>query len=101
MAKHRVTAAPFTTDAVLKVMHQHINPSVGLVFIPPVVAHFTEQIGSGVPSVREVWDKLLTLSRAGRIELRPEGGLNRLSSYQLYLAPPGPQKTRLTWARLL
>jgi hypothetical protein len=47
-------------------------------------------------------DALELLMRAARrelIELRPEGGLGRLSEEELALCPPGPAGTRLSWAR--
>lgn len=37
----------------------------------------------------------------GSIELRPDGGRGRFTKDQLESAPPGPDGSRLLWARLL
>jgi len=44
-------------------------------------------------------EALLTAAHSSLLELRPEGGINRLSPEELSLCPPGPQGTRLSWAR--
>jgi hypothetical protein len=35
----------------------------------------------------------------GLLELRPEGGIHRLSDEELAACPEGPHGTRLSWAR--
>lgn len=82
-------------DQVLAELPRHVRASVGLVFVPSAVRALEAH---GVEAVQAA---LLAAHRAGRIELQPEGGLNRLSREELALCPPGPQGTRLSWARLL
>ena len=42
---------------------------------------------------------LLAAAMAGFLELRPEGGIKRLSEQELLVCPEGPHGTRLSWAR--
>jgi len=46
-------------------------------------------------------EMLLLAASRELVELRPEGGLGRLTPEDLELCPPGPARTRLSWARLL
>lgn len=80
---------------VLAELARHVRPTVGLAYVPAAVRALA---GLGVPQVHAA---LLDAARAGRIELQPESGLGRLSAEELDLCPPGPQGTRLSWARLL
>jgi hypothetical protein len=66
----------------------------GLSFVPAVVRRLNRAM-----AVSAAHDLLLTAARREVIELRPEGGLGRLSSEELALCPPGPAGTRLSWAR--
>jgi hypothetical protein len=68
----------------------------GLSFVPALMARLLPQMPVAV--AHEV---LLTAARKEVIELRPEGGLGRLSNEELRLCPPGPGGTRLSWARRL
>lgn len=74
---------------------RHVRPAVGLSFVPDAVKALASH------GVEKVHAALLDAARAGEIELRPESGLNRISSDDLALAPPGPHGTRLTWARIV
>jgi hypothetical protein len=70
------------------------DESLGLSFIPRVVAHLGRDMG--VDAARK---SLLDAASRGLVELRPEGGLRRLNGEELELCLPGPQGTRLSWAR--
>jgi hypothetical protein len=52
-------------------------------------------------TAEEVQGELLAAHRRGEIELRPEGGIGRLSEEDSVLCPPGPGGVRLSWVRLL
>jgi hypothetical protein len=68
----------------------------GLSFVPAVVGRLAPTVDAGAAV------KLL-LSAAERelLELRPEGGIGRLSEAELSVCPAGPHGTRLSWARRL
>lgn len=66
----------------------------GMSFVPAIV----HQLSAAMP-VSEALDLLMRAARRELIELRPEGGLGRLSEEELALCPPGPAGTRLSWAR--
>lgn len=66
----------------------------GMSFVPAIVRRL-----STVMSVPEALELLMRAARLELIELRPEGGLGRLSDEELMLCPPGPAGTRLSWAR--
>lgn len=68
----------------------------GLSFVPDVVRGLLPGMSAAV--AREM---LLLAANRELVELRPEGGLDRLSQEDLELCPPGPAQTRLSWARLL
>lgn len=66
----------------------------GLSFVPSIVERLRPSLTSDAAR-----DALLRAANSGVLELRPEGGINRLSAEELTLCPPGPQGTRLSWAR--
>lgn len=66
----------------------------GMSFVPAIVRQL-----SAAMTAPEALDLLLQAARRELIELRPEGGLGRLSHEELALCPPGPAGTRLSWAR--
>ena len=71
----------------------------GLVFVPDVV---TAAVEVGLASADEVPTMLVSLARGGRLELRPESGLGRLSAAERGLCPVAPDgRTPLSWARVL
>lgn len=68
----------------------------GLSFVPAIVGRLAPQIAT--PRAIE-----LLMSAAARelLELRPEGGIGRLSEAELSVCPPGPHGTKLSWVRRL
>lgn len=66
----------------------------GLSFVPAIVQRLSSDM-----AVATAQEALLSAARRELIELRPEGGLGRLSSEELALCPPGPAGSRLSWAR--
>jgi hypothetical protein len=66
----------------------------GLSFVPVIIRRLSQ-----VMALPVAHDVLLSAARRELIELRPEGGLGRLSEEELSLCPPGPAGTRLSWAR--
>lgn len=68
----------------------------GLSFVPAVV-------GRLAPALEASTAVKLLLAAAERelLELRPEGGIGRLSEAELSVCPAGPHGTRLSWARRL
>jgi hypothetical protein len=68
----------------------------GLSFVPRLVQRLIPHMPAAVAH-----QVLLTAARDELIELRPEGGLARLTEEELELCPPGPGGTRLSWARRL
>ncbi len=70
------------------------DPRSGLSFVPAIVAKLHADLDA-----ERVTAALLEAAQDGLLELRPEGGIGRLSPKELSLCPPGPQGTRLSWAR--
>ena len=70
--------------------------STGLSFVPAVVGRLAPGLSASA-AVR----LLLTAAERELLELRPEGGIGRLSEAELSVCPPGPHDTRLSWARRL
>jgi hypothetical protein len=68
----------------------------GLSFVPAVVGRLAPKV-SATAAVK----LLLTAAERELLELRPEGGIGRLSEAELSVCPPGPHDTRLSWARRL
>jgi len=80
---------------VVAVLRHHVRESTGLAFVPDLVRALSHR---GVDAVHAA---LVEAARTGRIELQPESGMGRLNAEELDLCPPGPQGTRLSWARIL
>lgn len=78
----------------LLAVEQERDPALGMSFVPAVI----HALGPGVV-VSEALALLLSAARDGMIELRPEGGLDRLTPEESALCPPGPHGTKLSWAR--
>lgn len=89
------TPQAVSPDVVVSELTRHVRPTVGLSYIPDAVRALAAH---GVAAVHSA---LIDAAKAGRIELQPESGLNRLSQAELELCPPGPQGTRLSWARVV
>ncbi|HET9960502.1 MAG TPA: hypothetical protein VFQ61_38795 [Polyangiaceae bacterium] len=70
------------------------DPGTGLSFVPAIVATLSPDLKPEAASAL-----LFSAAQAGLLELRPEGGIQRLSDEELAVCPPGPQGTRLSWAR--
>ncbi|MEY2929601.1 MAG: hypothetical protein RL033_350 [Pseudomonadota bacterium] len=70
--------------------------NTGLSFVPDVVRRLLPAMPAAVAR-----SMLLLAANRELVELRPEGGLGRLTAEDLELCPPGPAQTRLSWARLL
>jgi hypothetical protein len=68
----------------------------GLSFVPAVVGRLAPELESSA-AVK----LLLTAAERELLELRPEGGIGRLSEAELAVCPSGPHGTRLSWARRL
>lgn len=68
----------------------------GLTSVPGLV----RALGGADAKVRAaIHAELLRGARAGRLELRPESGMGRLTTEELALCIPGPQGTHLSWVR--
>lgn len=78
----------------LSVVEATRDPQTGLSFVPAIVATLRPQLGAETTT-----DVLLAAAMDGLLELRPEGGINRLSEQELSVCPEGPQGTRLSWVR--
>ena len=81
-------------SSVLSAVEATRDAQTGLSFVPSIVARLRPGLTSDAAR-----DALLKAASGGFLELRPEGGINRLSAEELTLCPPGPQGTRLSWAR--
>jgi hypothetical protein len=99
---HASTSAPRAAPpiggraAVLDALEATRDERTGLSFVPRVI----QRLLSDRP-LTAAHEMLLAAAREELIELRPEGGLGRLTSEELLLCPPGPGGTRLSWARRL
>lgn len=83
-----------TMERVLAALDATTDDRMGMSFVPQIVARLRPQIDAKV--VREA---LSDAAAGGLIELRPEGGLGRLTQEELDACLEGPQGTRLSWAR--
>jgi hypothetical protein len=87
---------PTAVDRVLQTVDSVRDSKTGLSFIPKVIAQLSNTMDTTTAT-----RALLQAAEHDLLELRPEGGLARLSQAELALCPPGPQGTRLSWARRL
>jgi hypothetical protein len=81
-------------DVVLRAVDAARDAKVGLSFVPKVVGLLSVNFGHATAQ-----KALLEAASRGFVELRPEGGLGRLSEAERMACPEGPQGTRLSWAR--
>ena len=95
-------AALFLDDATetMRVARGLRASAVGLIFVPTLVKAMIGRDRSA-KTVERAHTALLKAAHAGLLELRPESGLARLTADELALCVPGPQKTQLSWARVL
>jgi hypothetical protein len=91
IAKERSNAA---FQQLLSAVDATRDSNTGLSFVPAIVARLRPDLSAD--AARAVLEHA---ANSGLLELRPEGGINRLSAEELSLCPPGPQGTRLSWAR--
>lgn len=68
----------------------------GLSFVPAIVGRLAPQLAPN-----QAIALLMSAAAQELLELRPEGGIGRLSEAELSVCPPGPHGTRLSWARRL
>lgn len=72
------------------------DQDTGLTSVPELVRRLSEQLPRlGVKAL------LLRAYRDGRVELRPEGGIGKLSALEAALCPVGAEGLPLSWVRLL
>jgi predicted polyphosphate/ATP-dependent NAD kinase len=71
---------------------------LGLAHVPTVVRALRDGAGLSIDVSHRA---LFKLADAGEIELRPSGGTEFDTAADLALAPPGPNDTRLVYARRL
>ena len=81
-------------ERLLAVVDTTRDAMTGLSFVPAIVAQLRAELSPEVAGA-----VLVDAASDGLLELRPEGGINRLSEAELAVCPPGPQGTRLSWAR--
>lgn len=75
------------------------DSTLGLAFVPDVVRAMMSPPYS--LSKARAWKLLEVYTQEGELEMRPEGGLGRLSKADIALCPPGPQGTVLSQMRVL
>jgi len=80
---------------ILRAVEKARDATLGLSFVPKVVALLADELDRDAAKAA-----LLEAASRGLLELRPEGGLGRLSEAERLACPEGPQGTRLSWARL-
>lgn len=83
-------------QALLEAVDAARDERTGLSFVPTVVGRLMPAWSQGA-AVK----LLVTAAERELLELRPEGGIGRLSPAELSVCPPGPHNTRLSWARRL
>lgn len=81
-------------DLVLRAVDAARDAKVGLSFVPSVVGLLSADLDGATAH-----DALIEAASRGLVELRPEGGLGRLSDAERMACPVGPQGTRLSWVR--
>lgn len=90
------TAPGDATEDVLQGLAENTNPRTGLASVPHVLRALSEKVP--LPAARAA---LLALARAGRVELRPESGVELLNPELRALCLPGPRGSLLSYARVL
>jgi len=89
-------AAADVTEHVLASVVERADSRTGLASVPHVLRALSARVPLGVAR-----DALLSLARAGRIELRPESGVELLAPELRALCLPGPRGSLLSYARVL
>ena len=83
-------------EALLEAVDSTRDVRTGLSFVPAVAGRLAPELSASM-----VVKLLLSAAERELLELRPEGGIGRLSAAELSVCPPGPHDTRLSWARRL
>ena len=81
-------------NLVLRAVDAARDAKVGLSFVPSVVGLLSADFDRTTAQ-----EALIEAASRGLVELRPEGGLGRLSDAERMACPEGPQGTRLSWVR--
>src|SRR5580692_4667141 len=89
-APHRPDSS-LELDVLLRAVDATRDAKVGLSFVPKVVGLLSADFGHATAQ-----KALLDAASRGLLELRPEGGLGRLSEAERMTCPEGPQGTRLS-----
>ena len=84
------------TEQVLEGLAAIADPQTGLASVPHVLRALAEKV-----PIDAARDALLDLARAGRVELRPESGVELLDPELRALCLPGPRGSLLSYARVL
>jgi hypothetical protein len=92
----RKESVPDGLGSLLRALDALRDEGTGLSFVPSIIQRLLPKTPVAVAH-----EMLLAAAREEIIELRPEGGLARLTKEELQLCPPGPAGTRLSWARRL
>ena len=87
---------PDLADRLVQECLGRLDPELRLCFVPGLVMACLPD-----HSLTRIHAALVQAARQGRLELRPESGVHRLSELELALCPPGLQGTRLSWVRPL
>lgn len=85
-----------TFEALLSAVDSTRDARSGLSFVPAIVGRLAPRIPK-----EQALQLLMTAAAQELLELRPEGGIGRLSEAELSVCPPGPHGTKLSWARRL
>ena len=92
-------AAPPTHDSLREALRGALlalrDEDTALARVPEVSRRLRERA-----SAQAVIEALLAASRQGELELRPEGGIGRLTDEDAALCPQGAAGVRLSWVRL-
>jgi hypothetical protein len=86
--------APSALSRILRAIDAARDERIGLSFVPRVSELLANELDAAA-----VKRTLLEAESRGLVELRPEGGLGRLSDREAQACPEGLHGTRLSWAR--
>lgn len=81
------------SQRILAALIEAVDSTIALAYVPAAM----RKSGLSVEAAQRV---LLALAHAGVVELRADSGSARFTEEDLRLAPPGPDSSRLLWARM-
>jgi hypothetical protein len=81
------------SQRILAALVEAVDSHLELAYVPAAI----RKSGLGIDAAQRA---LLDLAHAGVVELRADSGSARFTEEDLRLAPPGPDSSRLLWARL-